>query len=135
MRLEERQPFRWLRHPIISRIALPLAAACLALALLMRIPLGHQASDSELTFDAEDVVESLVLNQDPSQIFVTEQTAEAAIRADVLSRQLAAQLVTPGVDPGVHDWIETPTDQLLAELSEDEVSLLLQQLEERKIVQ
>jgi len=135
MRLEERQPFRWLRHPIISRIALPLATACLALALLMRIPLGHQASDSELTFDAEDVVESLVLNQDPSQIFVTEQTAEAAIRADVLSRQLAAQLVTPGIDPGVHDWIETPTDQLLAELSEDEISLLLQQLEERKIVQ
>jgi hypothetical protein len=135
MRLEQRQSFHWLRHPIVTRIALPLGTAGLVVALLIRMPFEPPASDNVLTFDAEEVVESLVLSQGPSQFFVTEQTAEAAIRVDVLSRQLAAQLATNGMDSGVNDWIDTPTDQLLAELSEDEVSLLLQRLEERKIVQ
>lgn len=143
MRLEQRTPFSWsarplsgwLRNPLFTRIALPLATAALAVALLVQLPYEPDrtvALDVAPTLDAEDVAEALA---SPHGIPFSEPAVENSISEEVVNRQLVAQLLANGSEVGLGEWLETPTDQLLTGWSEEEVASLLQRLEERVILQ
>lgn len=136
-RISVRRPARmlstWIRHPVVTRIALPFATAGLVIALLVQVPLKQSLPiDVAATLEADEVVQMLAREQ---AVAFSDDPIENSISEEVLNRQLAVHLIANGTEVGLNEWLEKPTDQLLAGLSEEELASLLQRLEERVILQ
>lgn len=140
LRLEQRTSFGrvvrpllgWIRNPVFTRLALPLATASLTFALLVQIPFEQSrtvSNDMAVTLDTDDVLAN------EQAVSLSEPPIEHSLAEEVLGRQLAAQLFANGAEVGLSEWLDTPTDQLLSGLSEEEVASLLQRLEERMMLQ
>jgi predicted anti-sigma-YlaC factor YlaD len=140
MRLESRTQWSRLRSLYHSRFALPLATAGLIVALLLHAPFGSRFGvplplENLAAIDAGDVADLLFQQPGTALADVAQQYAVESIPADVINRQLAAQLSSMGNGSALSEWAELSTDQLLKDWSDDEVDILVQRLGERTILQ
>lgn len=141
-RLERRERFSWLQHPVFTRVAMPLAAAALAVALLVRLPVELQESTSQPLLDRseslnpEEVAEALVQQHEllPLNTVVVQEIAEATVPAKVFEQQIAEKLIVSSSKQPYDYFSGIPTEQLLNSLNEQEVETLLQRLGERIIL-
>jgi anti-sigma-K factor RskA len=136
-RLEQRERFAWVRHPLFSRVAVPLAVAVLAIAVLVRLPLEHTTPADLLSVAADDAAELLVHQQElaPMQYSMTQDLAGTAIPIAIVNRQLAERLVLNGPEQSVEVWPDLSADRLFEGWTEEEVETLVQRLEKRVILE
>jgi len=126
----------------MTRVVTPLTAAIVVVALLnqVRFELGStlNQSSSALTknFSAEDVAEVLAQQADalPFDGTDTEDIAETAFPTNTIEQQIVENLLDNGTDIEWNVYTESSTEQLLNNLSAQEVETLLQRLGERKVL-
>ncbi|MBI3003859.1 MAG: zf-HC2 domain-containing protein [Ignavibacteriales bacterium] len=139
-RLENRTQWSWTDNPVFSKLALPLGAAAVALALLMNIAQFGPANGSVnplspifYGIEPEDVVD-MVVEESPPTPWTTRQTQDVAqaVVGDHLTRgHFLQDALTLDVQPYFYELSTISSQQLLQNFDEAQVEAILKKLEER----